>query len=452
VSTEHPTPDELVALDRQVLWHPFTQHAAWGVTDPVLVVDRAEGFHLIAADGRRYLDGVSSLWCNVHGHRVPELDQALREQLDKVAHSTLLGLSQSEAILLARDLVACAPAGLQRVFFTDAGATAVEAALKMAVQYQAQRGRPRKKRFLALGEAYHGDTMGAVSLGYTDWFHRAFQHLTFETLTVPPPHAFALEGAAPDAAARAVVDMVARHADDLAAVVMEPVMQGAAGMLPQPAGYVRAVAEACRAHKVLFIADEVATGLGRTGRLWACDHDGVTPDILCVAKGLSGGYLPVAATLTTEEVFDAFKARPEEGRQFFHGHTFTGNALGCAVARASLRLLRERVMPGLPERVALLQSLLEPLKAHPHVAEVRQRGLMVGIELVQDRAKRTAYPRAARTGHQVCMAARDHGVVIRPLLDVVVLMPAPAMPAELLTELVAVTRACIDRVTLEKSP
>ncbi|MBI5496982.1 MAG: adenosylmethionine--8-amino-7-oxononanoate transaminase [Deltaproteobacteria bacterium] len=424
----------------------------WGAEDPVLVIDRAEGFHLVDTDGNRYLDGVSSLWCNVHGHRVPELDDAARAQLNRVAHSTLLGLSQTEAILLAKELVDVAPRGLTRVFFSDAGATAVEVALKMAAQYQVQVGRPEKRRFLALAEAYHGDTVGALSLGYSDWFHRAFAHLKFDVVTAPAPHAYRdprrlpPEEFAADAAER-VSRLIATHADTLAAVVMEPLVQGAAGMLVHPPGYLAAVARACRAHEVLLVCDEVATGFGRTGTMFACEQEGVVPDILCAAKGLSGGYLPVAATLTTERVFGAFLGAFHEGKTFFHGHTFTGNALGCAVSRASLRLLRERVLPALPARVQHLHRLLEPLRALRHVGDLRQRGLMVGMELVRDRATREPFPMADRVGHRVCMAARRHGVILRPLGNVVVLMPAPGMPEALLDTLVTAAHAAIVAIT-----
>ncbi len=440
---------DLEALDRAHLWHPFTQHSLWGqASDPVLVVDRAEGFHLVDIHGTRYLDGASSLWCNVHGHRVPELDAAARAQLDAVAHSTLLGLSQTQAVLLAKELVDVAPPGLQKVFFSDSGATAVEVALKIAAQYQAQTGHPEKNRFMTLGEAYHGDTVGALSLGYSDWFHRAFEALRFETVVMPTPHrplhqrvTSAAEHAARSiAAAESLID---RHAATLAAVVMEPLVQGAAGMLMQPKGFLSAVARACKAAGVLFIADEVATGFGRTGTMFACEQEHVTPDLLCVAKGLSGGYLPVAATLGTQQVFDAFLGRFDEGKTFFHGHTFTGNALGCAVSRASLKLLRDKVMPALPARVAHLERELGTLRELAHVGEIRQRGLMVGVELVQNRSTHTPYPAAQRLGHQVCMAVRRHGVILRPLGNVVVLMPSPGMPEALLTQLVAATRQAI---------
>jgi len=427
--------DELRALDRQHLWHPLTQHSLWGTPDPVLVMDRAEGFHLIDVDGKRYLDGVSSLWCNVHGHRVPELDDAIRAQLDKVAHSTLLGLSQTQSVLLAKELVDVAPEGLTRVFYSDSGATSVEAALKMAVQFHAQTGHPQRRSFVTLGDAYHGDTMGSVSLGFSDWFHRAFKHLSFPTIQVSSSDV--------DAAVAAIE----KHAGELAGVVMEPMVQGAAGMIMQPRGYLRAVADACRKHNVLLICDEVAVGFGRTGRLWAVDHDNVKPDILCLAKGLSGGYLPLAATLTTERIFDAFKGVPSEARTFFHGHTFTGNALGCAVARASLKLLVENVLPTATERVAHLRAALQVMTQLQHVKEVRQLGFMVGIELVKDRASGAAWSVDERMGHKVCARARRYGVIIRPLGNVVVLMPAPAMPAPMLAELVNVTRDCIQDVT-----
>jgi adenosylmethionine-8-amino-7-oxononanoate aminotransferase len=354
-----------------------------------------------------------------------------------VAHSTLLGLSQTEAILLARDLVEVAPKGLTRVFYSDAGATSVEVALKMAAQFHAQSGQPQRRKFMALGDAYHGDTMGAVSLGYSDWFHRTVKHLVFDVITAPSPVV--------DGDAHLAVQLIEEHGAELAAFVIEPVMQGAAGMIAQPKGYLAAVARACRKHGVLLICDEVATGFGRTGTMFACEQEGVVPDIMCVAKGLSGGYLPVAATLATERVFDAFRGAFSEGKTFFHGHTFTGNALGCAVSRASLKLMNEQVMPALPSRVTHLTSLLEPLKAHPHVREVRQRGLMVGVEL-QDRA-RQPYAPSLRLGHQVCMDVRKHGVILRPLGSVVVLMPPPAMPAELISVVVAAAIRSINDVT-----
>jgi adenosylmethionine-8-amino-7-oxononanoate aminotransferase len=444
--------DALLEWDRRHLWHPFTQQALWGKEDEILVIDRAEGFHLIGADGRRFLDGVSSLWCNVHGHQVPEIDDAIRAQLGRVAHSTLLGLSQTEAILLAKELLEVAPAGLTRVFYSDSGATAVEIALKMAVQYQTQRGQPGKRTFLTLSEAYHGDTVGALSLGFSPTFHHVFRHLAFPVMHVPPPHG----AAAPSGMTskeweqhcqQLAEQTISEHGHCLAAVVLEPLVQGAAGMLVQPSGYVRAIADACRRHNVLLICDEVATGFGRTGTLWACSQEGVAPDILCVAKGLSGGYLPLAATLTQEHIYRAFLGTPAEGRTFFHGHTFTGNALGCAAARASLALLKTRVLPVLPGRVEHLRAILAPMAALPHVAQVRQRGLMVGIELAEHPRGRVPYPAILRMGHRVCMRARDRGVILRPLGNVVVLMPAPAMPEHHLTELATATLASITDVT-----
>ena len=312
-------------LDHDHLWHPFTQQQAWCEEEP-LVIERAEGSHLIATDGRRYLDGVSSLWCNVHGHRHPGIDRAIRDQLDRVAHSTMLGLSHPGAAELAARLVELAPPGLSRVFYSDSGSTATEIALKMAFQYQQQRGgqHVRRTSFVHLRDAYHGDTIGSVSVGGIDLFHATYRPLLFKAHAAEPGDAGDLER------------ILALHEEEVAAVIVEPLVQGAAGMLVHPPGYLRAVRELCDAFGVLLICDEVATGFGRTGTMFACEQEQVAPDLLCLAKGLTGGYMPLAATLATERVYEGFLGAPEEQRTFFHGHTYTGNPLACAAALASL--------------------------------------------------------------------------------------------------------------------
>ncbi len=449
----------LIELDSLHVWHPFTPMRQWrdaaGPLGAPLVIERAEGEFLIDTDGRRYIDGVSSLWCNVHGHRVPEIDQAIRDQLDKVAHSTLLGLAGVPSIELAAELVKRSPSfdgrKLNKVFYSDAGATAVEAALKMAVGYWFHLGRPRKNRFVALTNAYHGDTTGSMAVGFSDAFHRPFRSMVFEADFSAAPDVLrgarrqhpvsggrwpseeflAVEGGECLAQLEA---HIRQHHERIAAVVLEPVMQGAAGMLPQPKGFVRYIRELCSAHDVLLIADEVATGLGRTGKMFACEHDGVTPDIHCVAKGITGGYLPLAATLTTDAIEQAFTGELSERRTFFHGHTYTGNALGCAAALASLRLFDStRLLDRIVRSTAILTERLNELRDEsrfPHVVDVRQRGLMVGIELAKDRRTREPFDSTRRVGAAVCAAMRPRGLIIRPLGDVLVLMPIPAMREE----------------------
>jgi adenosylmethionine-8-amino-7-oxononanoate aminotransferase len=451
------TPDYLAAdaplreWDNACLWHPFTPMSAW-VREEAPIITQADGFELIDIDGRRYLDGISSLWCNVHGHCVPEIDRAVQAQLARVAHSTLLGLASESSIRLAKALVDRAPAGLTRVFYSDSGATTVEVALKMAYQYHRQKAEGPEDRdlFLCVGNAYHGDTLGTVSVGGIDLFHRCYRHLLFQTITVPSPGSLRFPpGMTRDDWHRecfqAAADAIARHHERLAAVVLEPIVQGAAGILVHPPGYLQHLRQLCNQWNVLLLADEVAVGFGRTGTMFACEHEQVAPDFLCLAKGISGGYLPLGATLTTERVYAAFLGDPSAGRTFFHGHTYTGNALACAAGLASLQLFEERqLLRNVAECAELVRHRLGPLNSHPNVAEIRQRGLMVGIELVRDRDGLESFPAALRLGHQVTLAARRRGVILRPLGDVVVLMPAPGMPAELVDRVCGVAMESIE--------
>jgi adenosylmethionine---8-amino-7-oxononanoate aminotransferase len=417
--------ERLLALDRAHVWHPFTQMAVWPSDDP-LVIERAEGNFLFDDLGGRYLDGVSSLWCNVHGHRKREIDEAVRAQLERVAHSTLLGLASVPSIELAEALVGIAPAGLKRVFYSDSGSTAVEVALKMAYQYWQQRGRPEKMRFAALAESYHGDTLGSVSVGGMALFHGIFRGLLFpvERLPSPSPYHWPGGGDPLAGALQAAEQLFAEKGKTLAALVLEPLVQGAAGMWMHPPGYLRAMAELCRRYEVLLICDEVATGFGRTGTMFAVEQEDVRPDFLCLAKGLAGGYLPLAATLTTERVYEAFLGEFEAARTFFHGHTFTGNPLACAAALASLRLFEtEQVLARVRRTAEVLRPKLAAIAELPHVGDVRQRGLMVGIELVRDRRTKTAYGYGERIGHRVCLALRRRGILLRPLGNVLVVMP-----------------------------
>ena len=421
---------DLQAKDRQHLWHPFTQQRSWCEEEPPLVIDRAEGTNLYDADGNVYIDGVSSLWCNVHGHRHPAIDAAIEKQLRRVSHSTLLGLTHQPAIELAERLVAIAPPGLTRVFYSDSGSAAVEVALKMAFQFWAQRGERQRTGFVCLQNAYHGDTLGAVSVGGIEQFHSLYRPLLFGTLAARAGDPEHLE------------QLLQWHAGRVAAVIVEPLVQGAAGMLVQPPGYLRQVRELCDAHDVLLICDEVATGFGRTGRMFGCEHEDVVPDLMCVGKGITGGYLPLAATLSSERIYEGFLGAADEQRTFFHGHTYTGNPLACAAAIATLGLFQsERTLEALQPKIELLTRLLaQRVAILPGVAEVRQRGFMVGIELIEQ-------PAADRFGHRVTLAARRRGAIIRPLGDVVVLMPPLAISEADLRRLVAITAASIAEAT-----
>ena len=437
-----PTREQLEQWDRDHVWHPFTPMQAYAAEKP-LIVARAHGCFLVDLDGREYLDGVSSLWCNVHGHCVPEIDAALREQLDAVAHSTLLGISNVPAIRLARRLVEIAPPGLNHVFYSDDGATAVEVALKMAFQYwrQAPVPKPGKTKFLALQGAYHGDTLGDVSVGDQARFHQLFAPLLFPALRTPNPYCYrcplGLERARCDIdCADELAVLVRDHADELAAVVIEPLVQGAAGMIVAPEGYLKRVREVTRRHNVLLIADEVAVGFGRTGTMFACSQEDVAPDFLCVAKGLTGGYLPLAATLTADEIFNAFLGPPDAGRTFFHGHTYTGNPLGAAAALASLDLLGAPTgLVALAAKVERLSTNLMRMRDLPIVGDVRQKGLMAGIELVKNKQTKQPFPPSERMGARACRMARDQGVLLRPLGDVVVIMPPLAIDLNLIDRL-----------------
>jgi len=466
----------LRAADRDVLWHPFTQMQGWQ-TEDFPVIREAEGCELVDADGVRYIDGVSSLWCALHGHRVPEIDAAVRQQLDKVAHSTLLGLGGEPSIELAERLLQWAPGDLTRVFYSDSGSTAVEVALKMAFQFwrQTEGEDTRRTRFLCLDDAYHGDTIGSVSVGGIDLFHSVFQPLLFHTQRAPVPRgASAAQREADMPRCLAALDaLLADAGDTFAAVVIEPGVQGAAGIRVYPDGFTRAVVERCRSVGMLVVIDEVATGFGRSDELFACTRERVQPDLLCLAKGLSGGYLPLAATLATEHIYDGFAGRYEDFRTFFHGHTFTGNALACAAGLASLELC---TAPGfLPAARALGDTLaagLEPLAGHPHVLEIRRYGSIFGIELVANRSGGTAdgsprdttggevrgeasgeaptwFPLERRTGHRVCLAARERGAILRPLGDTIVLMPPLSMDAGTARRLTAIAVESIDLITRE---
>ncbi|MDX1763619.1 MAG: adenosylmethionine--8-amino-7-oxononanoate transaminase [bacterium] len=440
--------------DREFVWHPFTQMQEYALEDPV-VIEKAKGSWLIDIEGRRYLDGVSSLWVNVHGHRHSVIDNAIKAQIDRVAHSTLLGLANVPAIELAMKLNEIAPKGLRKVFYSDNGSSSVEIALKMAFQYfQHRRGSTcGKTGFIALANAYHGDTIGSVSVGGIPLFHELFRPLLFPCTFAPSPYCYRcpLDKSYPAcglACTDALETIVKEVHQETAGLIVEPLVQGAAGILVAPEGYLRRVREICNRYNLLMIADEVATGFGRTGTLFACEQEGVAPDLLCLAKGITGGTLPLAATLATDRIFSAFLGAHAELKTFFHGHTYTGNPLACAAALASISLFEsEDFFSRLRARIDFLEKELASLKRLTHVGEIRQKGMMVGIELVQNRETKEPYALEEKIGHRVILAARSRGLILRPLGNVIVLMPPLSMSKVDLSSLVSITAEAIAQVT-----
>ncbi len=441
-------------LDQTRVWHPFTQMQDYAKEDPV-IIKSADGSYLVDIDGNRYLDGFSSMWCNVHGHRVPAIDQAIRNQLDEVGHSTLLGLSNIPAIKLAEKLVEISPDGLSHVFYSDNGATAVEVALKMAFQYWQQRPDPRpdKNTYLHLTESYHGDTLGSVSVGGISLFHKVYHPLLFKTLSAPVPHPYRCEtclGVCDQSCFRPLEEQFEKNAHLLAAFIIEPLVQGAGGMLVHPNGYLRHAAALCKKHDVLLIVDEVATGFGRTGTMFACEQEDIRPDLLCLGKGLTGGYLPIAATLATDEVYNAFLGSYSEQKSFFHGHTYTGNPLGCAAALATLEIFEsENTLSNLAKKIETLRSGLTRFESLSNVGNIRQCGFIAAIELVLDRSTREPYAWEARMGVNTCNKARDLGLLVRPIGNTIVLMPPLSVSNEELDQILEITFNAI-RHTTEK--
>ncbi|OHB59447.1 MAG: adenosylmethionine--8-amino-7-oxononanoate transaminase [Planctomycetes bacterium RBG_13_44_8b] len=427
----------LINLDRQNLWHPFMQMKQWLASEPA-VIESGEGFYLIDTERNRYIDGISSLWCNIHGHRVKKIDDAIKNQLDKIAHSTLLGLAQTKSIELAEKLVAITPQNLTKVFYSDSGATSVEIALKIAYQYYHNKGQKRDK-FIALGQSYHGDTIGSVSVGGIELFHSIFKPMLFETYFVPAPFPYRFNGTAEQCkqfTLDKIEEILKKHSDSIAAVIVEPLVQGAAGIIVHPKGFLKGVRELTKKYGVFLIADEVATGFGKTGKMFACQIEDVQPDIMCLAKGITGGYLPLAATLTTHQIFDAFLGAPDEFKTFYHGHTYTGNALACAAALASLELFEEnRILESLPEKINLIADCLKKISELDFIGNVRQCGLMAGVEIVKNKRTKESFPYEKLIGAELCAAMRPKGVMLRPLSDVIVLMPPVAIDLETLKKL-----------------
>lgn len=446
-----PSRDELLLWDQRHFWHAFTQMAEY---EP-LVIARAAGCRLIDSDGREYLDGAASMWCNVHGHRHPHIDAAVREQLDRVAHCTSLGMGCDTTVRLARRLADLAPGNLDHVFFASDGSSAVEVALKAAFQYwrQCDPPQPRKTKFLALGEAYHGDTIGASSVGGIARFHALFEPLLFEVVRAPLPDPRRLPPeTSPTQATRHFLEeleaLLAAHHAELAALIIEPLVQFAAGIVIHPPGYLRGVRELTRRYGVLLIADEIASGLGRCGTMFACDLEGVVPDFLCLGKGLSGGYLPMSAMLTHDAVYDAFLGTHASGRALYHGHTYGGNPLAAAAALASLEVFeREQTLAQLPAKAARLEDHLGRLAEHPHVVRTRQRGLVAALELVRDKADNLPFPAHERRAWRVCRAALQRGLWIRPLGETLYVAPPLSITLDEIDFLMSALAAAIDAVT-----
>lgn len=456
--------EETIRLDRKHLWHPFTPHSVWMDPSfhPVSIV-AGEGSWLIDATGKRYLDGNSSIWTNLHGHRHPRLDEAIRTQLGRIAHSSFLGLTHEPATRLAEELLEYARRDgnspvLNRVFFSDDGSTAMEAGLKMIVQAFAQTGQTQRTAFISPEGAYHGDTVGAMSLGKSDLFHRHYQPLLFPSHRVMTPFCYRcrFNRSKPETAdartyrqchfecASQAEEQISKVGEKLAAWVLEPRVQGAAGMVMHPEGYAQRTCAAARKAGAKVLLDEVLTAFGRTGPALSAHAEGISADVVALAKGLSGGYLPLAATLATEEIFRAFDGPPEN--TFFHGHSYTANALGCSVARASLALLRD---PGeKTRRESLIQNLRQLSRGfwnHPHVGDVRQEGCILALEIVADRATRAPFPSSERRGARICQTAREFGLLTRPIGDVLILMPPYSTTAEELEQMVEALQKALQR-------
>jgi len=452
--------NKIAQLDRKFVWHPFTQMRDWLKREPIVIAS-GKGAVLRDVKGLKYLDANSSIWTNLHGHQNPKINEAISRQLRKISHSSALGIANEPASLLAEKLVKVTNGGLKKVFFSDDGSTALEVALKLACEFSRRKKKIKNPKFLSLEGAYHGDTVGAVSLGHIDLFHKSFSGLLFKTDKVMSPYCYRcpFNRAKPERDdARnyrkcnwECVGLVGKKfvaqkkkGNPYAAFVFEPLIQGAAGMIPQPKSWLKKVSEIARTNGALLIADEVMTGFGRTGGTFACQKENVQPDFLCLAKGLTGGYLPMAATLTTQKIFDAFLGEYEEFKTFFHGHSYTGNQLGAAASLASLEILQSK--KSIHAQQNLEKALHEELKSLwrlPNVGDIRQVGLIAGIELVKNWRTREPFELRGRAGIRVCEAMVKRGVLTRPIGNVIVLMPPYCATREQVHEM---TRAVFNSI------
>lgn len=441
---------ELIEKSKKHLWLPFTQMKDYD--ENPLIIENGEGIKVKDVYGKEYYDGFSSVWLNVHGHRKQELDDAIKRQLEKIAHSTLLGMTNVPATELAEKLINISPKNLTRVFYSDSGAEAVEIALKMAFQYWKNVRKPEKQKFISMKNGYHGDTIGAVSIGSIDLFHHVYGPLMFESFKAPIPYVYRSESQDPcicrDECLQSLEQLLKEHHHTIAALSIESIVQGASGIIVMPEGFLSGVRELCTKYEVLLIVDEVATGFGRTGKMFACEHENVQPDLMAAGKGITGGYLPIAVTFATERIYEAFYDDYSNMKTFFHGHSYTGNQLGCAVALENLRLFEvEDIVEKVAEKSESLKQLLNTLYELPHVGDVRQLGFMCGIELVQSKETRQPFPSDKRIGYKVSLKMRELGMLTRPLGDVIVLMPPLASTVEELKEMIEIIKQAITEVT-----
>ncbi|MDR2066724.1 MAG: adenosylmethionine--8-amino-7-oxononanoate transaminase [Endomicrobium sp.] len=436
--------EKYVQLDKKNIWHPFTQMADWVNNDPnePLIIDKAKGVYLYDVDGKKYIDGVSSLWVNILGHRNSLIDKAIKAQIDKVAHTTFLGLTHLPAIELSEKLLNILPQNLKKIFYSDNGSTAVEVALKMAYQYW-QYKKEKRTMFLSLKNAYHGDTIGAVSVGGTDLFHARFRSLLFKNYFTMSPYCYRCKFRTKDIpfpqqaknfkvhnvqvgckgeCIKQVEQILIKHSKKIAAAIIEPLNQAASGMIVMPRGYLTEYAKLCKKYDILLICDEVATGFGRTGKMFALEHENVWPDFMCLSKGITGGYLPLAVTVTTNKIYNAFLGKYEEFKTFFHGHSYTANPLACAAANAVFDILKEdNVLEKANDVIKHLEKELKGLLNHIRVGNIRQCGVMVGIEIVESKQTDKPYNCKLKIGAQICNKLRKHGIIIRNLRDILVL-------------------------------
>ena len=446
---------DIEKLDKEFVWHPFTQMLNWE-NEQNIVIERGEGVYLYDIRGNRYIDGVSSLWVNIFGHNNRELNEAIKEQVDKISHSTLLGLANVPSAILAQKLIEISPKNLKKVFYSDSGSTSVEIALKVAFQYFKQKGAKfkNKKKIIAATSAYHGDTLGSVSVGGIELFHSIYKPLLFDTIRITYPYCYRcpFNLKYPDCelhCAKEAEKVIGFHADEACALIIEPMIQGASGMITMPVGYMKKIEKACKDNDVLLILDEVATGFGRTGKMFAAFHEDIHPDIMCIAKGITGGYLPMAATLFTKEIYEGFLGNYEDNKTFFHGHTYTGNQLAASAAVKSAELFEKYdLLNKIKPLISHFNETLKDFKLLNIVGDIRNIGLMAGIELVKDGNTKETFAQKERIGHKVVLKARDMGVIIRPLGDVIVIMPPLIIDRQTLDTLLSVVYDSIKSVNI----
>ncbi|MFH1612447.1 MAG: adenosylmethionine--8-amino-7-oxononanoate transaminase [bacterium] len=418
----------LSSWDKKYIWHPFTQMKDY-LEEENLIIEQGKGSYIKDINGKWFLDGVSSLWVNVYGHQKKEIDTAIIKQIKKISHTTLLGISNVSSILLAKKLVEISPKDLNKVFYSDNGSTAVEIALKMAFQYWQQKKDPipSKTKFVFFENSYHGDTIGAINVGSINLFHQIYKPLLSSNFSSPSPYCYRCsydKTTCKFNCLNKLENLFKEHHLKIAALIIEPIIQCAAGMIIQPDGFLSKVKKMCIDYNVLMITDEVATGFGRTGKMFACEWENVKPDIMTVAKSITGGYLPLAATLTTEKVYNAFLGEYKDKKTFFHGHTYTGNPLACEAALANLKLYeKEKTISKLQDKINLLSKELEKFYELPNVGEIRQKGMMIGIELVKNKKTKEEYLWEDKIGIKVIKKAREKELIIRPLGNVIVLVP-----------------------------